>query len=131
MDWPVIIALLLAAHFALTATFPGKAGKAAFYWPFAKDSNPRLNIFGSFTQPVTLLLSITAGACLLASVASVFGWLIPAGWFHLLAGLGTIASALLYLLYISRYSLIPLAIDAFLLWGVFVWQWTVVFLSGK
>ncbi len=128
MHWPVIITLLLGAHFALTAIVPGE--KALFYWPFAKDSKPTLDVLGSATKPVTQLLSVVAGLCFLASAAAILGWLVPAAWFSPLIITGAVASALLFLLYIGINALVPLAIDAFLLWGVFGWRWTVAILRG-
>jgi hypothetical protein len=75
MRWLVIVTLLLGAHFALTAIAPGE--KALFYWPFAKDSKPTLDLLGSATKPVTQLLSVVAGLCFLASVGAILGWLVP------------------------------------------------------
>ena len=128
MRWLVIITLLLGAHFALTAIVPGE--KALLYWPFAKDSRPALDVLGSATKPVTQLLSVVAGLCFLASAAAIPGWLVPAAWFVPLIVTGAVASALLFLLYIGINALVPLAIDAFLLWGVFGWRWTVAILRG-
>ncbi len=128
MRWLVIVTLLLGAHFALTAIAPGE--KALFYWPFAKDSKPTLDILGSATKPVTQLLSVAAGLCLLASVAAILGWLILPTWFIPLTIIGAAASTLLFLLYIGINALVPLAIDALLLWGVFGWHWTVATLRG-
>lgn len=128
MRWLVIITVLLGAHFALTAIAPGE--KALFYWPFAKNSKPSLDILGSATKPVTQLLSVVAGLCFLASVMAILGWLIPPAWFVPLIIFGTVASTLLFLLYININALVPLAIDAFLLWGVFGWHWTVATLRG-
>jgi hypothetical protein len=129
MRWVVIINLLFGAHYALTAIAPG--GKTLFYWPFAKDSKPTLDILGPATKSVTQLLSVVAGLCLLASVMAILGWLIPPTWFFPLIIIGTVASALLFLLYIGINALVPLAIDAFLLWGVFAWHWTVASLRGS
>ena len=128
MRWLVIVTLLLGAHFALTAIAPGE--KALFYWPFAKDSKPTLDVLGSATKPVTQLLSVVAGLCFLASVGAILGWLVPPVWFSPLIIAGAVASTLLFLLYIGINALVPLAIDAFLLWGVFGWHWTVATLRG-
>ena len=128
MRWLVIITALLGAHFALTAIAPGE--KALFYWPFAKDSKPSLDILGSAAKPVTLLLSVVAGLGFLASVMAILGWLIPPAWFYPLMILGAVASTLLFLLYIGINALVPLAIDAFLLWGMFGWHWTAATLRG-
>ena len=128
MRWFVIITLLMGAHFALTAIVPGQ--KALFYWPFAKDSRPTLDILGYMTKPVTQLVSVVAGLCFLASVLAVFGWLIPFTWLPPLIITASVASLVLFMLYIGVNALIPLAIDAFLLWGVFGWHWTIATLRG-
>ena len=128
MRWLVIITALLGAHFALTAIAPGE--KALFYWPFAKDSKPSLDILGSAAKPVTLLLSVVAGLGFLTSAMAILGWLIPPAWFYPLIILGAVASTLLFLLYIGVNALVPLAIDAFLLWGTFGWHWTAATLRG-
>ena len=122
MRWVVIIVLLLGAHFALTAIAPG--AKELIYWPFAKDSKPRLNVLGSASRPATQLLSVVAGLCFAASVLAILGWLIPPTWFLPLIVSGTVASSVLFVLYIGVNALIPLAINVFLLWGVFGWRWT-------
>lgn len=129
MFWIVVIVLALGAHFSLTAIAPGQAGKAAFYWPFAKDSQPMIAVLGGAAQTVTMLLSGIAGLCFLAGILALFGWLVPAGWLPALIAVGAIASALLYLLYFGVNALIPLAIDAFLLLGVFNLHWTVASLK--
>lgn len=126
--WLVVIALLLGAHFALTAIAPGE--KPLLYWPFAKDSRPTLDILGPAARPVTQLLSVLAGSCFLASVLAILGWLVPPAWFTPLVIIGAAASGLLFLLYIGIHAVIPLAIDAFLLWGIFGSRWTVAALRG-
>ena len=130
MRWFMILILVLGAHFALTAIVPGEAGKVLFYWPFAKDSQPTINIFGPATKVIARVLSVIAGFCFLASVAALFGWLIPANWWTLLIIVGSVSSALLFLLYVGLYTILPLVIDAVLLLGVFVWHWTVASLRG-
>ena len=80
MRWFMILILVLGAHFALTAIVPGEAGKVLFYWPFAKDSQPTINIFGPATKVIARVLSVIAGFCFLASVAALFGWLIATFW---------------------------------------------------
>ena len=51
--------------------------KAKFYWPFAKDTTPTLNLFGGATRPITQLLSALAGICFLAAAVALLGFLIP------------------------------------------------------
>jgi len=130
MRWLIIVILVLGAHFSLTAIAPGGAGKALFYWPFAKDRQPTIDIFGSATKVITKVLSILAGLSFLASVAALLGWLVPANWWSSLVIIGSVSSAVLFLLYVDLFAFIPLVIDAVLLMGIFVWHWTVVSLQG-
>lgn len=125
----VIVLLLLGAHFSLTVFAPAQAGKAMFYWPFAHDSKPILNNIGGLLKVgesiVTSLLGAVAGLSFLAAVITLFGWVIPAYLWPVLVIVGALASILLYILYFGIYSLVPIAIDAVLLWGVLVQHWTV------
>ena len=131
MRWLVIVSLLLGAHFALTAIAPAKAGKALFYWPFANDNKPTFGFLGAATKSITPFLSVIAGLCFLASVAVLLGWLIPANGWTPLVIVSAVASAALYLLFFGVNALVPLAIDAFLLWGVIAQHWTVAGLRGS
>lgn len=100
-----------------------------FYWPFAHDSKPILNNIGGLLKVgesiVTSLLGAVAGLSFLAAVITLFGWVIPAYLWPVLVIVGALASILLYILYFGIYSLVPIAIDAVLLWGVLVQHWTV------
>ena len=121
----VTVLLILGAHFSLTALIPGP--KALVYWPFGPESRPIIAIGAGVLKP---LLAVVAGVCLLASAAALFGLIIPEGWFVPLVVVGTIASILLYVLYLNVYSIAPIAMDAILLWGVLAQQWTVAGLRG-
>jgi hypothetical protein len=130
MQWIVIGILGFGAHLSFTAIAPGEAGKASFYWPFAKDSEPAFDFLGSATIRITQLLSVTAGASFLAAIAGIFGWLVPSNWWIPLVVLGSASSAVLFICYIGIHSLIPLAIVVFLFWGVLSQNWTVASLKG-
>jgi hypothetical protein len=110
----------------LTALVPGP--RALFYWPFGPESKP---IVGFGAGALTRLLSVIAGACLLAAAAALFGLIIPEAWFLPLVVVGSVASIVLYVLYLSVYSIIPIAIDVILLWGVLAQQWTAISLQGS
>ena len=121
----VTVLLVVGAHFSLTALIPGP--KALFYWPFGPESKPIIGVGAGIFRP---LLAVIAGVCLLAAAAALFGLIVPEGWFMPLAIVGSAASILLYVLYLSVYSIIPIAIDAILLWGVLAQQWTAIGLRG-
>lgn len=121
----VAVLLVLGAHFSLTALIPGP--KALFYWPFGPESKPIIGAGIGVLRPV---LSVIAGVCLLGAAAALFGLIIPAAWFVPLVVVGSIASILLYVLYLSVYSIIPIGIDTILLWGMLAQQWTVASLQS-
>jgi hypothetical protein len=101
-----------------------------FYWPLAKNTTPTLNLFGGATRPITQVLSALAGICFLAAAVAHLGLLIPASWWTPLVIAGAAAPAVLYILYSGVNAIIPLAVDALLLWGPFARHWTVAALTG-
>jgi len=130
----VLVLLLLGAHFSLTPFAPAQAGKARFYWPFAADSRSILSRVGGLPSQsgsiVTPLLGGLAGLCFLAAVPALFSVVVPASWWPFLVAVGSVASILLYVLYLGPNSLLPIAIDLVLLWGVLIQHWTVAALRG-
>lgn len=116
----VLIVLVLAAHFSLTPFAPGKAGEGKFYWPFAADTRSWLPFIGGLPAQsgsiVTPLLAGIAGLAFLAAAASLLGWFIPATWFRPLVIAGAAASTLLYVFYIGPFAILPLALNAVILW---------------
>ena len=129
----VIIILLLAAHFNLTAFAPAQAGKATFYWPFAADSRSWLSFIGGLPQQsglLTTLLAAVAGLGFLAAAFALIGWIVPEDWWLPLVIIAAIVSAMLYVLYFGGNALIPIALDAVMLWGVTVQGWTVAALRS-
>ena len=124
----LIALLVLAAHFNATPFAPAPAGTAKFYWPFAADSKPWLGFIGGLPASggvVTALLAGVAALGFIASLLALFGWLVPAHWFTPLIVAASIVSILLYFLYFGAFSLLPLALDALLLWGVLARGWSV------
>lgn len=65
---------------------------------------------------VTPILAGIAGLALLAAAASLLGWLVPVTWFRPLVIAAGAASILLYVLYIGPFAILPLALDALILW---------------
>lgn len=74
---------------------------------------------------VTPLLAGIATLSFIASLLALFGWLVPAHWFTPLIVAASIASVLLYILYFGVFSLLPIALDAILLWGILSQGWAV------
>lgn len=134
MRFVIIIVLLLAAHFSLTVFVPGAAGKAAFYWPWAADTQPVLAGIGGVPQQgggfITPSLAGIAGLCLLGAVAALLGIVVPAEWWTALVIVGAVASLILFVLYFSPLAIAPIILDIVLLYGVFIQHWTVASING-
>lgn len=130
MKFLITLLLLVSAHFALTATVPAPAGKNWVLWPFAADSPAGWGLTGKGVSDITKLLSVIAGAGFLAALLALFGLLIPAEWWGMLVGIASVASLVLYLLYLGRWAILPIVIDIFLLWGIFVVRWSAAALRG-
>ncbi|MBZ0296197.1 MAG: hypothetical protein K8L99_26800 [Anaerolineae bacterium] len=123
----VIVLLALIAHFSLTALVPG--AKSLFYWPFSADTKPTLAFFEQYDGILKPLLSVIAGACMVGAVLSLFGAVIPAEWWPVLVTVGALAAILLYGLYFSLFSLLPIALSLVVLWGAVIQKWTVAGLN--
>ena len=134
MRYIILTLLLLAAHFSLTPFAPAQVGQAWIGWPFAADSNPVLSFVGGLPQQtgsvLTPLLAGVAGLGFIVAACALFGVGIPTAWWPTLVVGSTIASTLLYLLYLSPLALLPIGIDLLLLWGVWAQHWTATGLSG-
>lgn len=129
MYYLVLFLLVASAHFNLTPFAPTQEGKAWIGWPFAADSKSWLGMSvslpaqsGSFITPT---LAGVAGICFLAAAACLLGWLVPVDWFRPLVIAACSASVLLYALYFGPLALLPLALDVFLLYGLFGLNWSV------
>ena len=123
----IITMIVFAAHFSATPFAPALAETAKFYWPFEANSKPWLGFIGGLPASGGILTAFLAGVATLGFIASLlalFGRLVPAHWFTPLIVAASIASILLYVLYFGVFSLLPLALDAILLWGVLIQGWS-------
>jgi hypothetical protein len=124
MNIVVAVLLALAAHFSLTSLAPAPAGKGTVIWPFAADSLPLLPVFGHPKDGLTAILSVIAGlAFIAAAVFVVTGRLLQPGWVVPLVLVAAAASIVLYLGYFSPRALLPLLLNAVLIWGVVSQGW--------
>jgi hypothetical protein len=128
------VLLLLGAQCSLTAFAPAQPGKAWLLWPFAADAQPILSGIGGLPQQsgsvATPLLAGLSGLAFLAAALGLFGKGVPAEWWLPLVVVATSTSILLHLLYTGPWALLPLAVDALLLWGVLALHWSVPGLRG-
>lgn len=129
MRYLVLVLLLLGAQFSLTAFAPAPDGKAWMLWPFSSASRPRLRFAGGLpTEPGSILVPLLAGVSGLSFLVAALGlfWQgVPEGWWVVLVLVASSGSALLHLLYLGRWAILPLAVDGVLLWGVLLQGWTV------
>ena len=59
------------------------------------------------------------------AAAALLGWLVPASWFTALVVAGVACSIVLQIVWLSGWTVLPLALDAVLLWAVFAGNATV------
>lgn len=132
-----ITVLLLGAQVNLSALVPAAPGQApppwwvggGLLWPFFADTRtlvPR----GDLLNALTPILGIVAATCFLFAAASLWGWVVPAGWFPWLVALGAVSSVVLQVMWLSGWAVLPLLLNAVLLWSVFVTNATAVGIRG-
>ena len=122
----ILVLLLLGAHLNLTALVPAAAGQGpppwwvggGLLWPFFADTGTLLPA-GGIRDVLTPILGIAAAACLLLAAGALLGWLVPESWFRGLIVTGAVASIVVQVVWISGWAVLPLVVDAALLWLVF------------
>lgn len=121
----MLVALLLGAQLNLTALVPAAAEQAPppwwvggrLIWPFGLDTTPLLH--GDALATATPLLAITSAVLFAAAAAALLHWVVPAAWFPYLIVAAAVCSVALQVIWISPWAIVPLALDAALLWAVF------------
>jgi hypothetical protein len=133
----VLILLILGAQLNLTALVPLQPGDAPppwwvggrLLWPFAVETRTLVPA-GDLLNTITPILGITAGICFLMAGAALLGWLVPPAWFPWLVTVGAVTSIILHVVWISPWAVLPLIINAALLWAIFGLRITVTTLRG-
>lgn len=131
-----LIAVLLGAQLNLTALVPAAKGQAAppwwvggrLIWPFGLDTTPLLG--GDALTTATPLLAIASGVLFAMAAAALLGWYVPAPWFPWLVAAGAVCSIVLQVVWFSPWAVLPLLLDAALLWAVLVMRVSVAGLRG-
>ena len=131
--WIAFLALvLLAAQLNLTAIVPAAPGQGpppwwvggGILWPFFADTRTLIPP-GETLGAITPLLGISSAVMFLLAAAALLGWVVPAGWFPWLIVAGVVLSVPLQIIWLSGWAILPLLVDAALLWLVFATNATV------
>lgn len=121
----ILALLLLGAHLNLTALVPAAAGQGpppwwvggGVLWPFFADTATLLPA-GGIRDVLTPILGITAALCLVLAAGAYLGWVVPGSWLRGLVVTGVVASVVVQVVWISGWAVLPLLVDAALLWLV-------------
>jgi hypothetical protein len=139
----VTILLMVAWHFPTTffapATAPNEHGWLV--WPFGRASSPAFEGLTGAIAPSTpaalgsptiaMAAAGLASLALIVAIAGLWGIVIPADWWRPAAIVGALSSMVLFSIYLSPLSVIPMLVDAAVLWGVVVSGWTTESLTGS
>jgi hypothetical protein len=139
----VTILLIVAWHFPTTFFVPqGPPNEQGWLiWPFGRATTPVLDGLQGAIAPSSptaigspTLAMAAAGIASLAfiiAIAGLWGIVIPTDWWRPAAVVGSISSIVLFVIYLSPLSIVPLVADLAVLWGVLVAGWTQEGLAGS
>lgn len=121
----MLILLLLSAHLNLTAIVPLKPGDplppwwvgGRLVWPFAVETRTLLQ--GDLLNTVTPLLAISSAVLFVMAAAALLRWRVPRAWFRGLVAAACGLSVVLQVIWLTGWAVLPLVLDAALLWAVF------------
>ena len=139
----VTILLMAAWHFPTTffapATAPNENGW--LIWPFGRASAPAFDGLTGAIAPATptalgsptiaMAAAAIASLALVVAIAGLWGLVIPTDWWRPAAIVGALASMVLFSIYLSPLSIVPMLLDAAVLWGVIVSGWSTESLAGS
>ena len=122
----MLFLLLLSAQLNLTAIVPLQVGDTPppwwiggrLLWPFAVETRTLLPA-GALLNAITPILAFASAACFLLAVAALLRRVVPESWWPWLIAAGAVLSLALQVIWLSGWSVLPLVVDAALLWVVF------------
>ena len=115
----IMVAVLLVLHGLITAaqsatSFGSSSGVAnpkwLAWWPTPLGKS-WLGVEGSFLGILAGFLWLLAGAALVAAGFGLFGFIVPAAWWRVLAGAGAVLSLVLFAVYAHPFYAIGIAAD--------------------
>jgi hypothetical protein len=139
----VTILLMVAWHFPTTFFVPQDvpSDHGWLIWPFGKASTPVLDglqgaiapsSLASLSSPtVAMALAGVASLAFIVAIASLWGIVIPSDWWRPAALIGAISSIALFTIYLSPLAVLPLVVEAIVLWVVLAVDWTTQSLTGS
>jgi hypothetical protein len=127
----MLVLLLLAAHLNLAAIVPLQPGDpqppwwvgGRLIWPYAVETPTLLR--GDLLNTVTPMLAVASALAFLLAAAVLLRWLAPRSWFGWLIIAGCVLSIALQVIWFTGWAILPILIDATLLWAIFRQQITV------
>jgi hypothetical protein len=119
--------LLLAAHFCMSYIVPAPAGgRAWLIFPFARTGAVTTWTFGRIAGfPLVPMLGL-AGCAVIAffgAFLAALGWWLSAESWRPLVLIGTICSAILFVLHLGPWAIAPLALDGVMFWLAWTATW--------
>lgn len=134
----MLILLLLGAQLNLSAIVPLQAGDAPppwwvggrLLWPFAEETHTLLPQ-GDVLSTITPILAIASATLFLLAAAALLRRAVPEAWFPWLIAAGAVLSVVLQVIWLSGWAVLPLLVDAALLWAVFGRHVTIGGLRGR
>lgn len=133
----LLVLLVLAAHFSLTALVPLQIGDdpppwwvgGRLLWSFAEETDTVL-VSRDARGALAPILGITSGVCFLMAAAALLRWRVPRKWFAGLIVAGAVFSIVLQVIWFTGWAILPLLVDVVLLWAIFGRRVTVDSLRG-
>jgi hypothetical protein len=138
----ITVLLIAAWHFPTTFFVPGGPPneKGWLVWPFGRQSGPLFDgLQGAIapsspvvtsTPTVALVAAGIASLAFLVALASLWGIVVPADFWRPAAIVGGVSSVVLFVIYLGPWAVVPLAVDAVVLWGIFAQGWTHTAVTG-
>lgn len=135
--WLTAGLVFLAWHFATTFFVPAPAARSQGWliWPFGRESRPALAVLRGFAprmppaEPAPTIALVLAGLAslgFLVGLGGLLGIIVPTSWWIPAVIVASLASTGLFTIYLGPWAMLPLLVDAVLLWGVLLRGWNPV-----
>lgn len=132
-----LVLLLLGAHLNLAAIVPLQPGDPSppwwvggrLIWPFSVETRTLIPA-GDLLNTLTPILAFTSAIAFLLAVAILLRWRRWRQWFRGFVVAGVVLSVALQVIWFTGWAVLPLLVDAALMWTVFGQRVTVGQLQG-